>query len=194
MNTKSINSYSELKDALKQNADVNLLIYKKGSEQSDCALERIMKVNTEGKYVMLTADVNLVTDIHPVYGIKSAPSLVIFKNGVVKNIFKGCQTESFYDSAVSGKGFSPLPTTGEGKKEKRVTVYTTPTCTWCNTIKTYLNENGVRFTEVDVASNPSRAEEMVRKSGQQGVPQTDINGQIVVGFDRNRINELLEIN
>jgi len=192
MNTKSINSYSELQDALKQNAVVNLLIYKKGSEQSDCAFERIMKVNPDGKYVILTADVNLVNDIHPVYGIKSAPSLVTFNNGVLKNIFKGCQTESFYESAISGKGFSTI-TTGEGKKEKRVTVYTTPTCTWCNTIKTYLNENGVRFTEVDVASNPSRAEEMVRKSGQQGVPQTDINGQIVVGFDRNRINELLEI-
>jgi glutaredoxin len=46
---------------------------------------------------------------------------------------------------------------------------------------------------VDVAADPARAEEMVKKSGQQGVPQTDINGQVVVGFDKNRINQLLEI-
>jgi len=72
-------------------------------------------------------------------------------------------------------------------------VYTTPTCTWCNTIKTYFKEKNINFTEINVAADPSRAEEMVRKSGQQGVPQTDINGQVVVGFDKQRINELLEI-
>nr|NIU00417.1 NrdH-redoxin [Nitrosopumilaceae archaeon]NIU86828.1 NrdH-redoxin [Nitrosopumilaceae archaeon]NIV65485.1 NrdH-redoxin [Nitrosopumilaceae archaeon]NIX61019.1 NrdH-redoxin [Nitrosopumilaceae archaeon] len=69
-----------------------------------------------------------------------------------------------------------------------------PTCTWCNTIKRHLQENRIQFREVDVASNQKAAEEMVRKSGQQGVPQTDINGEIIVGFDKPRIDRLLGIN
>jgi glutaredoxin-like YruB-family protein len=75
----------------------------------------------------------------------------------------------------------------------RVTVYTTPTCTWCTTLKTYLDQQGVRYQEVNVAADTSAAEAMVRKSGQQGVPQTEINGQMIVGFDKPRINQLLEI-
>ena len=79
------------------------------------------------------------------------------------------------------------------KPQKNVTVYTTPTCTWCGTIKTYLRKNGIRFREVDVSVDQAAAEAMVRKSGQQGVPQTDIEGQIVVGFDKAKINRLLGI-
>ena len=51
----------------------------------------------------------------------------------------------------------------------------------------------VRYREINVASDTAAAEAMVRKSGQQGVPQTEINGQMIVGFDKNRINQLLEI-
>jgi glutaredoxin-like YruB-family protein len=190
---KNVLSFAELQSGLKNAPVAFLFLYKKGSEQSDCALERIEKIEQGGSVKLFSADVNVVRDIHTAYNIKSAPSLIEFENGLPKNIYKGCQTEQFYRSAISGEGFSSFKNQ-EGKKEKRVTVYTTPTCTWCNTIKTYLDESGIRYTEVDVASNPAKAEEMVRKSGQQGVPQTDINGQIVVGFDKKRINELLEIN
>jgi glutaredoxin len=56
-----------------------------------------------------------------------------------------------------------------------------------------LRKNRVPFTDVDVSRDPNAAEELVRRTGQQGVPQTDIDGEIVVGFDKKRINELLEI-
>ena len=135
---------------------------------------------------------NEVKDIHSAYGITTAPSLLEFAGGKLKNVIRGCQTEDYYTSALAGTGFAAVQTK-DGKPAKRVTVYTTPTCTWCNTIKTYFKEKNINFTEVNVAADPARAEEMVRKSGQQGVPQTDINGQIVVGFDKNRINELLDI-
>ncbi|HDR52963.1 MAG TPA: NrdH-redoxin [Mariniphaga anaerophila] len=87
-----------------------------------------------------------------------------------------------------------MPLNGEKKSQKNVTVYTTPTCTWCNTIKRHLQEYGIRYREVDVSRDQKAAEEMVRRSGQQGVPQTDINGEIIVGFDKPRINRLLGIN
>jgi len=57
--------------------------------------------------------------------------------------------------------------------------------------KRYLRERGIRFRDVDVSRDPAAARDMVRRSGQQGVPVIDINGKIVVGFDRAKINQLL---
>lgn len=192
MKKKNIASFEELKSELKAHPEAFLLIYKQGAEQSDCAMKHIEQADSDGEAVLLLADVSRVRDIHPQFGITTAPALLRFSGGKVKNTYKGCQSGEFYHSVLSGKKFASAPLK-EGKRQKRVVVYTTPSCTWCNTIKTYFRENNVSFTEVDVASNPSKAEEMVKKSGQQGVPQTDIDGQVVVGFDRQRINDLLEI-
>jgi glutaredoxin 3 len=74
-----------------------------------------------------------------------------------------------------------------------VTVYSTPTCSWCQIAKDHLNSSGISFEDVDVSTNQQRAQEMVAKSGQMGVPVLDIDGEIVVGFDRARIDSLLEI-
>ncbi len=74
-----------------------------------------------------------------------------------------------------------------------VTVYSTPTCTWCHAVKDHLRTNQIAFTEVDVSVDMAKAREMVAKSGQYGVPVLDIDGEIVVGFDRARINALLGI-
>ena len=73
-----------------------------------------------------------------------------------------------------------------------ITVYTTPTCGFCVKVKNYLKENGVTFTEYNVAENTEKAEEMVRKSGQMGVPVIDINGKIIVGFNRPEIDKALK--
>lgn len=72
-----------------------------------------------------------------------------------------------------------------------VIVYTTPTCGYCQQLKTYLRQRGVPFTEHDVSREPQAAAEMVRLSGQQGVPVTSIDGQVVVGFNRPAIDRLL---
>jgi len=74
-----------------------------------------------------------------------------------------------------------------------VTVYTTPTCSWCNALKSWLRKNRIAFREVDVSRDERMAQELVRKSGQMGVPQTEIDGQIVVGFNQARLKELLGI-
>jgi glutaredoxin 3 len=62
-------------------------------------------------------------------------------------------------------------------------IYTTPTCPWCKKAKDYMKENKIAFTEVDVTSNEKGRNEMIKKSGQMGVPVLDINGTIIVGFD-----------
>ncbi len=73
----------------------------------------------------------------------------------------------------------------------KVMVYSTQTCPWCTRVKDYLNSKNVAFEHIDVSSDREKAEEMVRKSGQQGVPVLDIDGEIIVGFDQAKIDKLL---
>lgn len=77
------------------------------------------------------------------------------------------------------------------RKYPRVIIFTTPTCRFCRAAKNYLRERGVPFKEVDVSRDPAAARDMVRRSGQSGVPVLDIGGKIVVGFDRPKIDQLL---
>ena len=81
----------------------------------------------------------------------------------------------------------------EEKKYPRVILFTTPTCTYCKAAKKYLREKGVRFKDVDVSRDAAAARDMVKRSGQQGVPVLDIGGKIIVGFDRPKIDRLLGI-
>ncbi len=73
----------------------------------------------------------------------------------------------------------------------KVMVYSTSTCPWCTRVRDYLNSKNIAFEHIDVSSDREKAEEMVRKSGQQGVPVLDIDGEIIVGFDQAKIDKLL---
>jgi len=74
---------------------------------------------------------------------------------------------------------------------KNVEIYSTPTCTYCHAAKDFFTQNGVQYTELNVATDLAARSEMVAKSGQMGVPVIDIEGTIVVGFDEGRIKEAL---
>ncbi|MFH1180826.1 MAG: glutaredoxin domain-containing protein [bacterium] len=74
-----------------------------------------------------------------------------------------------------------------------VKVYSTPSCVYCQSLKNFLKEKNIAYEEIDVSVNEQAADEMVKKSGQMGVPVMEIDGQIIVGFDRARITELLKI-
>jgi glutaredoxin len=71
------------------------------------------------------------------------------------------------------------------------TIYTTPTCGFCQQLKNYLRQRGIPFVEHDVSQDPYRAKEMVRLSGQQGVPVSVVDGNVVLGADIPRINQIL---
>lgn len=79
------------------------------------------------------------------------------------------------------------------KPQPRVIVFSTPTCTYCNIAKKYFREQGIKFKDVDVSRDAAAARDMVRRSGQQGVPVIDIGGKIIVGFDKTKINKYLGI-
>jgi glutaredoxin 3 len=80
----------------------------------------------------------------------------------------------------------------DGKNEDgNVIVYSTTTCPHCTSAKGYLESKGVKFIDYDVSKDQKRAQEMVTKSGQGGVPVLQINGRIIVGFDRHLIDDAL---
>ena len=76
---------------------------------------------------------------------------------------------------------------------KQVTVYSATWCGYCHAVKQYLDKLGIKYTEKDVDEDRASAVEAVEKSGQRGIPVLDIDGKIIVGFDRMKINDALGI-
>ncbi|MDD5477446.1 MAG: glutaredoxin domain-containing protein [Candidatus Omnitrophica bacterium] len=76
---------------------------------------------------------------------------------------------------------------------KSVIVYSTPSCPWCIRVKQFLKENNILFLDWDVSVDQLAADEMIKKSGQMGVPVLDIDGQIIVGFDKEKIKSALGV-
>ena len=72
-----------------------------------------------------------------------------------------------------------------------VIVYSTPTCPYCRQVKEFLTQKGISFTDKNVATDLTAREEMKAKSSSMGVPVIDINGDVVIGFNRAKIQELL---
>ena len=77
--------------------------------------------------------------------------------------------------------------------QPKVIMFSTPTCGFCNTAKRYFRENKIRFTDVDVSKDQKAANDMQRRTGQTGVPVILINNRPVIGFDKNKIDRLLNL-
>jgi len=75
----------------------------------------------------------------------------------------------------------------------QVKIYSTPSCAYCKMTKQFLTENNIPYEDIDVSVNQLAAQEMISRSGQMGVPVIDIDGQIVVGFDKNKLKQLLNL-
>ena len=75
----------------------------------------------------------------------------------------------------------------------KIIVYSAPWCPWCKKTKQFLDEHKVKYEERDVDSNPKFHEELFKKSGQMGIPVTDIDGQIIIGFDEKELRRVLKI-
>lgn len=75
--------------------------------------------------------------------------------------------------------------------DKQVIIYSTPTCHFCQQAKEFFTENGVEYTEHDVASDQEKAQEMVTRSGQMGVPVIFVGDDMIIGFDEGRLRSLL---
>ena len=78
-------------------------------------------------------------------------------------------------------------------KQPKVIVFSTPTCSWCNKLKTYLRQHSVKFRDVDVSRDQAAARDLVKRTGQMGVPVTLINNRPIIGFDKPQIDRMLGI-
>lgn len=75
----------------------------------------------------------------------------------------------------------------------KVKVFSTPTCPYCVTLKEFLKSREIDFEDIDVSQDMEAQKDMIERSGQMGVPVVDIDGEMVIGFDRERISKLLDI-
>ena len=78
-------------------------------------------------------------------------------------------------------------------KKLDIKVYSTQNCPYCKLTKEFLKENNIKYKEIDVSADEKKAQEMIKKTGQMGVPVTEINGKIIIGFDKEALKKALEI-
>jgi glutaredoxin-like YruB-family protein len=78
-------------------------------------------------------------------------------------------------------------------KAKNVKIYTSVTCPWCVKTKEFLKANNIKYEEISVTGDEKRRAEVFEKSGQMGVPVTDVEGTIIVGYDRTALKKALEL-
>ncbi|MCF7803913.1 MAG: thioredoxin family protein [Candidatus Marinimicrobia bacterium] len=182
-------------EAIKQETDDLLLVvfYTDKSRKSLEAVRALSKLQEHnGDANIYRVNAVEVSDIHPEYDITTVPTLLVFRHGKPAEYIYGVQTEGFY-SKILDKFHAAANGDIEEGSAHQVTVYTTPTCPYCTQVKRYLDEHNVRYSEVDVASNPAAAQELVQRTGQQGVPQTEIDGQFVIGYNTAEIDRLLNL-
>lgn len=77
--------------------------------------------------------------------------------------------------------------------DKEVTIYSTPTCHFCQAAKAFFDENNVKYTDINVAEDTEKRQEMIEMTGQMGVPVIKIDNDVVVGFDEGKVKELLGV-
>lgn len=75
-----------------------------------------------------------------------------------------------------------------------IKIYSTPSCVYCKTLKGYLTKNNIAFADIDVSKDEKELDRMVEISGQMGVPVVEIDNNVIIGFDKQKIDELLKIN
>ena len=151
-------------------------------------LEEFSKENQ--KIPLYILDVEKVKGVHKQFGVEKVPTVIALEKGKVTRCIDGVQSAQFYARILSGAEPSRHKKDGKGISHS-VVVYSGPGCPACGSVKSYLRRRGVFFREVNVAQDQRAAEKLVRRSGQMAVPQIDIDGHLVVGFDQAKLERLL---
>jgi len=189
-----VNGTERLRETLHKHSDFLVLAFHgEFSASSRRAMKELRDFSRENEQIpVYVVDVEKVRGAHKEFGVKNVPTVLALENGRATRFIEGVQSARFYAVALAGAAPASLAPHRE-KRPRRVVVYTGPACPWCARVKTHLREHGVPFQEVNVAQDPRAAEKLVRRSGHMGVPQTDIDGRLVVGFDQAKLNRLLGI-
>ncbi len=191
MSLQKITNEKELLSALSPDKETIVGFFGEFSEASRKAQPAFEAFcHEQGDRPIFLVDVGVVKGLHQRFGVSNVPTVLRVKGDDVLFKISGPQSTEGYASALSSSA-APTRNAAAAKRQHNVRVYVTDTCPWCTRVKSYLRQNNVSFREVNVSHNESAAREMVRRSGQQGVPQVDIDGRMIVGFDKGRIDSLL---
>ena len=197
MGFKEVESAGDLEASLSANDELKVIgffgDFSAIAKAAQPAFEAFCEKNADVDTFLV--DVGKVKGLHKKFGVKTVPTVVTVRDGEVIREVSGKQNAEYYERSLLPHEYLSVLSSedGDGKKVHNVVVYTSPSCSWCTVIKNHLRKHRVMFREVDISRDPAAAQALVRRSGQQGVPQTDIDGQIVVGFDKARINRLLDL-
>jgi glutaredoxin-like YruB-family protein len=168
-----------------------LLFYGNFSSASKRALAELEQFSKENEQVPVYGiDVERVKGVHKQFGVENVPTVLALRKGKVTQRLEGVESAQFYARIFSGVYPSHYKT-GNSAVSHRVIVYSGPGCPACGAAKAYLRRQGVNFREVDIARDQHAAQSLVRRSGQMAVPQIDIDGHLIVGFDRAKIDRIL---
>ena len=165
----------------------------KFSDAAQRALKELERFAREYKDVpVFVIDVGKLKGVHKEFGVAHVPTVLAIEKGKTTKSAEGAQSARFY--ALHFAGAAPSRAGGDGAPRVRhVVVYSGPGCPACGQLKTYLRRHGVSYRDVDVSRDPRAAESIARRSGMMAVPQTEVNGRLIVGFDRARLDALLGI-
>jgi glutaredoxin-like YruB-family protein len=167
-----------------------LFFYADFSANAKRALKELEYFSEGNKELPVYAlDAGKIKNINTRFGVESVPAVLALESGKVIRRIEGVESARFYERMLSGA--HPSIRKKSGGSAHKIIVYTGPGCPACGSAKTYLRKRGAGFREVDISSNKSAAERLVRRSGQMAVPQIDIDGHLIVGFDKARIDRLL---
>ncbi len=185
---------THLDEIIKKDGSCMIIVfYSDSSEKSKEALDTLKEIKKENPDApIFGVNASLVRDIHPVYGIDTVPAVLILKDKKISNIIYGVHDKNYFETLLYDSYALKLPA-GKIKKHHRVIVYTSPTCSWCGAVKSYLIRNSIPFREIDISRDAKAGQDLIRRSGQSAIPQTDIDGKIVVGFDKAKLDSILGI-
>jgi glutaredoxin-like YruB-family protein len=170
-----------------------LAFWGKFSDAAQRALGELEQFAREHKDVpVFVVDVQKLKGVHKQFDVARVPTVLAIEKGKVSKSVEGVQSARFYSLYFAGAATHRSVGAG-APRVQRVVVYSGPGCPACGQLKNYLRRHGVSYREVDVSRDPRAAERIARRSGMMAVPQTDVNGRLVVGFDQAKLSRLLGI-
>jgi len=192
MTLAAIRSEQELEPLLDSNQDLLLAFLieqSQGSLAARGALEQALASHPETK--AYAVDARAVRNVSGRFQVTAVPTVLRVRGRETLDRVVGPQSPGTYAALMTPKLRSTNQNQPRPNSQPSVKLYVTNSCPWCRKLESYLDRRRVRYTKVNVSTDVAAAHAMVRKSGQQGVPQAEIEGTMVVGFDKARIDRLL---
>ncbi len=193
MSLANLSSEAELEPLLAQDQELLLAFLVDGSSGSQAARNALSQAVAEHPEAhAYTVDARSVRNLAQRFQVSAVPTVVRVRGDRTLAKLVGPQSVATYAALLSVPARpANAADAGAAPKQPSVTVYVTNTCPWCRRLESYLDSHGIRYRAVNVERDAEAGREMTRRSGQMGVPQADIGGRWVVGFDKQRIDKLL---